>query len=294
VTGRRFVLSGGGICAEVDPRGGADVLSVRDADGREVLFHPHWHVEPGDRGRDDQSWVRGWRGGWTLLFPNAGPACTHLERRHPYHGDAAVSEWEVLDSASDRLHLRYSDAGGAIVERDHRIGQDHLTIVTTIANPTNRPIEFMAVEHLILGSAFVWEGAPVDLPAGPRRILDASSAPGDWSSLPGTGTQRFGAVLDCRQRRAAARSRDSVRVSLTWTGDHLPSLWYWLENCWNPESPWDGRTRCLGLEPASGANSDGLAAASRSGMATTLGPGGSTGHSTTLTVEHEGTLPPPQ
>ena len=288
MTERRVVLSSGGIRADIDAGGGADVLSVRDADGCEVLFHPHWQAEPGDRGRDDQSWVRGWRGGWTLLFPNAGPACTHLGRRHPYHGDAALSEWTVVDSASDRLHLRYGDASGAIVERNHRIGQGHLTIVTTIANPTNRPVEFMAVEHLILGSALVWEGAPVSLPAGPRRILDASSTPGDWSSLPGSGTQRFGTVLDCGPRRAAAHSRDGVRVSLTWTGDHLSSLWYWLENGWNLQSPWDRRTRCLGLEPATSANSDGLAEASRRGMATTLGPGVSMTHSTTLAVEHEG------
>lgn len=293
MTGRHFVLSLGAIIAEVDP-GGADVLSVRDADGREVLFRPHWRVEPGDRGRDDQSWVRGWRGGWTLLFPNAGPACIHQGRRHPYHGDAALSEWAVVDSAPDRVSLRYGDVSGAIVERDHRIGRDHLTVTTTIANPTERPIEFLVVEHLILGADFVWDAAPVDLPAGPRRILDESSAPGDWSSLPGPGTQRFGAVLDCGQLRADARSRDGVRVSLTWTGDHLPSLWYWVENGCNPESPWDGRTRCLGLEPASGANSDGLAEASRSGITTTLGPGGSIIHSTTLTVGQEEHRPTPE
>ena len=294
MTERSFVLSGGGIRAEVDPCGGADVLSVRAADEREVLFHPHWEVEPSDRGRDDQSWVRGWRGGWTLLFPNAGPACIHQGRRYPYHGDAALSEWEVVDSASDRLNLRYVDVDGVIVERDHRIGRDRLTIVTAIANPTDGPVEFMAVEHLILGSAFVWEGAPVDLPAGPRRILDAESAPGDWSSLPDPGTQRFGAVLDCTQTRAAARGRDGMRVSVSWTGDHLTSLWYWLENGWNPESPWDRRTRCLGLEPASSANSDGLAEASRRGMATRLAPGSSMSHSTTLTVEHEPAPPTPE
>ena len=294
VTERTFVLFGGGIRAEVDPCGGADVLSVRVADGREVLFHPHWEVEPSDRGRDDQSWVRGWRGGWTLLYPNAGPACIHQGRRHPYHGDAALSEWEVVDSASDGLNLRYVDVDGAIVERDHRIRRDSLTIVTTIANPTSQPVEFMAVEHLILASALVWEGAPVDLPAGPRRILDAESAPGDWSRIPGPGTQRFGTVLDCGPRRAAASGRNGVRVSVSWTGDHLTSLWYWLENGWNPESPWDRRTRCLGLEPATSANSDGLAEASKRGMATTLGPGSSMRHSTTLTVEHERPLPPPE
>ncbi len=271
----------------VDPRGGADVLSVRDAAGREVLFHPHWPAEPSDRGRDDQSWVRGWRGGWTLLFPNAGPACLHKGRRHPYHGDAALSEWEVVDSTTDRLSLRYGDAGGATVERDHLIGRDHLTIATAITNPTGRPVEFMAVEHLILGSAFVWEGAPVDLPAGPRRMLDACSAPGDWSSLPAPGTQRFGAVLDCGPGRAAARSRDGVQVALTWTGDHLSSLWYWLENGRNPASPWDRRTQCLGLEPASSASSDGLAEASRRGMTTVVGPGRSVTHSTTLIIERE-------
>ena len=150
----------------MDPCGGADVLSVRDADGHEVLFRPHWQTEPTDRGRDDQSWVKGWRGGWTLLFPNAGPACVHGGRRHPYHGDAALSEWEAVDSASDRLSLRYVDVGGATVEREHRIGRRHLSIATTIANPTDRQIEFIAVEHLILGAAFVRAAAAVDLPAG--------------------------------------------------------------------------------------------------------------------------------
>lgn len=294
MTERTFVLFGGGIRAEVDPGGGADVLSVRDVDGHEVLFRPHWQTEPSDRGGDDQSWVKGWRGGWTLLFPNAGPACVHEGRRHPYHGDAALSEWQVVDSASDRLSLRYVDPSGATVEREHRTGRHNLTITTTIDNPTDRPVEFIAVEHLILGSAFVWDSAPVDLPEGTRQILDEASAPGNWSRLPGSGTQRFGAVLDCRGGRAAALGRDGVRASVSWTGQHVGSLWYWLENGWNPESPWDRRTRCLGLEPATSANSDGLAEASRRGMANTLGPGSSMTHSTTLTVEHEGPHPPPE
>lgn len=287
MTGRTFVLSSGGLRAEVDPSGGADVLSVRDKHGREVLFQPHWQAESGERGRDDESWVRGWRGGWTLLFPNAGPACVHGGRRHPYHGDAALAEWQVADSGTDRLTLRYTDSDGATVERGHRITPDRLTIVTTIDNPTDRPFEFIAVEHLILGSAFVWEAAPVDLPPGPRRILDAESAPGDWSSLPGPGTQRFGAIVDCGEGRAVAHGREGLRASVSWSGEHLKSLWYWLENGWNPEPPWDGRTCCLGLEPASSASGDGLSVASRNGIATALAPGASVTHSTTLAVEHE-------
>ena len=287
MTERPLVLASDGLRVEVDPGGGADVLSVRDAQGREVLFEPHWRAGPGDRGRDDQSWVSGWRGGWTLLFPNAGPACTHRGRRHPYHGDAALSEWAVADLASDRLNLRYVDSDGAIVERGHRITPDRLTIVTTITNPTDRPFEFVAVEHLILGAAFLWDTAPLDLPAGPRRVLDAESAPGDWSRVPGPGTQRFGAIVGCRRSRATAYSREGLSVSVSWSGGHLGSLWYWIENGWNREVPWDGRTHCLGLEPASSANSDGLAEASRRGMSTTLAPGRSMTHSTTLAVEHQ-------
>lgn len=286
MTGRTLILAGGGLRAEVDPGGGADVLSVRDAQGREILFQPGWRAGRSDRGRDDQSWVRGWRGGWTLLFPNAGPACVHNGRRHPYHGDAALSEWQVVDSALDRLSLRYVDSGGATVERRHQITSDRLTIVTTISNPTDSPFEFIAVEHLILGSAFVWDAAPVDLPPGPRRVLDRDSDPGDWSSLPGPGTQRFGAVVDCGDGRAAACSREGVSASVAWSGKNLRSLWYWLENGWNPEPPWDGRTRCLGLEPASSAGSGGLAEASKRGMTTILPPGTSVNHSTTLTVGH--------
>ena len=117
-------------------------------------------------------------------------------------------------------------------------------------------------------------------------MLDRDSDPGDWSSLPAPGTQRFGAVVDCGAGRATAYSREDLRVSVSWSGENLRSLWYWLENGWNPEPPWDGRTRCLGLEPASSADSDGLAGASKRGMTTTLAPGRSMTHSTTLTVEH--------
>ena len=294
MTERTLVLSSGGIRAEVDPVRGADVLSVQDGRGREVLFQPRWQAEAGDRGLDDQSWVRGWRGGWTLLFPNAGPACVYAGRRHPYHGDAALAEWQVVDSALDRLSLRYIDPDGVTVERGHRITPDRLTIVTTIDNPSDRPFEFIAVEHVILGAAFAWEAAPVDLPAGPRRILDGASAPGDWSRLPGRGAQRFGAVVDCGEGRAVAYSREGRSVSVSWSGAHLDSLWYWLENGWNPEPPWDGRTRCLGLEPASSASGDGLAEASRNGMATALAPGASVTHSTTLIVEHESLAETPE
>jgi len=274
----------GGITVVVDADDGGEVRSITTATGRELLFRAPWTPSNYARGADDTSWVAGWRGGWSLLFPNAGGACEFDGRFHPYHGDAALSGWAVLHVDDVRASLKFTDPSGITVERVHVVDARSLAIATTIRNPTEATFSFVAVDHLILGDEFLTPQTVIRLPAGKRRSLDDHNSDGPWEEIPNAPGQRFGCITDITGSRAIVMS-EHVALSVQWEGEALDSLWYWVELASTLDQPWAGAVRCLGIEPATTTETGGLAAAVAGGSARVLGPGAVTTFSTTLTIK---------
>jgi len=276
----------GGITVVVDADGGGEVRSITTPFGVELLFQAPWTPRIHARGTDDTSWVAGWRGGWSLLFPNAGSACEFDGRVHPYHGDAALSEWAVLHVDDVCASLEFTDSSGITVDRVHVVEERSIAITTTIRNPTEVTFSFVAVDHLILGEQFLTSQTVIRLPVGKRRNLDDHASDGRWEDIPNEPGQRFGCITGIAEARAMVLS-ELVELSVQWEGELLDSLWYWVELASTLEEPWAGAVRCLGIEPATTTETRGLAVAVAGGSARTLGPGAITTFSTTLTIKTE-------
>lgn len=274
----------GGIVVTVDADGGGEVRSITTAGGRELLFQAPWTPGPRARGADDTSWVAGWRGGWSLLFPNAGGACEFDGRFHPYHGDAALSRWAVVYADDVRASLKFTDPSGITAERVHQVDERSLSITTTIRNPTDATFTFVAVDHLILGDEFLTPQTVIRLPAGERTSLNDHASAGPWEEVPDAPGQRFGCITNVPEARAIVTS-EHVALSVQWKGESLDSLWYWVELNSEKDQPWAGAVRCLGIEPATTTETGGLAAAVAGGSARVLGPGAVTTFGTTLSIE---------
>jgi hypothetical protein len=123
-------------------------------------------------------------------------------------------------------------------------------------------------------TAQTWEGAPLAGSGGAWPFAVATGDREDWSRLAPAPLSRFGVVTELPRGEAeVANPEAGAGVVLSWALDALPCLWLWQERMGSAVPPWNGRTECLAVEPASTSAADGLAGALERGEARLLGPG---------------------
>jgi len=301
----------------VPERGGQiQQITARRQEAREVdlLWQAPWPhrpppVAPLPPGADSQAvWMDNYTGGWQVLFPNAGGACTVNGAPHTFHGEASVVPWqcEVVERAPGvpevRLVVRLARTPFRL-ERRVWLEADRpvLRIQERVINEGAQAQPFVWGHHPAFGAPFLQAGCRLDVPA--RTFLAGDSqvsqsawvAPGvrsqwphvarieragggtvDLSVVPGpeTHTDTFGFLLDLEEGWYAL-SNDALGTGfgLVWPLDVFPCVWLWQELGGTQGYPWWGNTYVMGVEPHSSSTADGLATAIERGTAHTLAPG---------------------
>lgn len=284
------------------------MVSALTVDGRSVLARTPWSVTPSIRpAQDEPTWVRHWRGGWQLCFPNTGPPRAGARPTQGFHGVASQLPWRVLSQGAHSMTLAWEDEYGLLAERTLALLSDGLKVSTTATNAGAQEREISVAEHLVLGDdllAAVRAGGPplrFEAPQGTMfRPLDYDGTPsrepeawpGDekdrWQSLDAATPARLAALLKLPGRRVSLSGSDFV-ATVTWGG--LPHMLLWEELAQSREQPWDGKVVALGLEPTSTPHGAGLGG--DNGGAVGLSPGGTLTWTTELrvrtTTEDDGT-----
>lgn len=286
------VLDNGVLRAEVLPGVGGTVTSLRHlASGASVLGSVPWDVtempEPSGAAADEAAWLTRFNGGWPLMFPNAGDACSVNGTRHGFHGEASVSPWAVTGRAAGVLWLRRRFLS-VPVTMTRRIALRGDTLEISESAEADRPCAVIWGQHVTFGSDLL--DGPVEIKAGAARVraceaFDPPANPlrlggrGVWPVLPG----RRGAAVDlsrppaeaaalvCLDRFIAApfvelhRVDGSLSVRLDWDAAPWPLCWLWIETGGTEDAPWFGRGRLIGVEPCSTWPATGLANARAAG-----------------------------
>jgi galactose mutarotase-like enzyme len=275
----------------VDPLVGGTVTAiVHKAEGLSVLGTVPWTPRPGPAATiaaaDENAWLPYYTGGWPILFPNGGDACTFDGVFHGFHGEASLARWDA-DQVDGGLRLRHRfETVPVEMERRFALEGDALTIRETVTSHGDRPIAVMWGHHPTFGADLL--AAPFEIDTDARRVMvddrfDPALNPlrpgaaADWPEAPGkAGPCRLDRpqgpmtamayLLDFQRPRASIRRLDGkIAAELTWDGAVFPCAWLWIELESTQEPPWAGRTRLLAIEPNTTWPGNGLADTSRRG-----------------------------
>jgi hypothetical protein len=257
-----------------------------------VLGRVPWAVSdeplPSLAARDEPEWLTRYTGGWPLLFPNAGDACTVDGVFHGFHGEASIAPWEVVERGAAHLVLeRHFAAIPAVMRRTMRVAGETLSIDERLTFEGPTPVDVMWGHHPSFGSDLL--DGPFEITCGASRVsaepaYDPPANPlrpgaiGRWPQLHGKDGEMDlrRPVAPCASLAylegfgdawaAIRRLDDAVAVLLSWDGQRFPCAWLWCELEGTAEEPWGGRTRLVAIEPNTTACGLGLNEARRRGL----------------------------
>lgn len=279
----------------VTPQVGGTItrITVKES-GLDVLGEVPWPVTDAPiasgAARDEPEFLTRFTGGWPLLFPNAGDACDFDGAFHGFHGEGAITPWNVGTVSPDRLVLtRRFDIVPVAMRRELRVDGDLLIIDEHLTMAGERPIEVMWGHHPTLGSDLL--AGPFEITTGARKaavctshdmaanplrlgaegawpIVDGKTGPYDLSRPSGPiASLAYLLDYDGDAWIGVRRLDNQVAVALSWDQRRFPCAWLWYELEGNPDEPWLNRTRLIGIEPNTTWPAWGLAKAKRAGGA---------------------------
>jgi galactose mutarotase-like enzyme len=225
---RALTLSNGCIDVTILPGKGCEIHEFRDrSTGVDVLFKAPWGLQPQGapprEGSDGMEFLHNYGGGWQELFPSCNDACTDRGVELPFHGEVALTAWDVEIGAQseDELELvcrtRCALTPFAL-ERRMRIepGSPTLTLRERVENLSSEPHHLVWGHHCVIGAPFLEAGCRLHAPAGTIVTLPAAweetarLAPGQREAWP-LALLKHGGRADLREVPGSeAGSHDDV------------------------------------------------------------------------------------
>ena len=112
-----LTLDNGVLRVVVLPKKGADIYAlIHVASGVDFLVKTPAGLRP-PSGQPVAHFLENYEGGWQVLLPNGNDACQYGGVTIPFHGEAALLPWEILDERDDSMEtaVRLLRKGGTAV-----------------------------------------------------------------------------------------------------------------------------------------------------------------------------------
>jgi len=270
-----ILLESADLRVTVDPRLGGTVTSIiHKSQGLSILGTVPWESQPGPASTiaapDENAWLAHYSGGWPVLFPNGGDACTFDGVFHGFHGEASLAPWDADQTDSRlRLHRRFETLP-VEMERLFTLEGDAVTVRETVTLHGSEPVAVMWGHHPTFGSDLLAE--PFEISTAARRVTvdDRFDSPlnplrpgvsASWPQVPGKAVTcsldrphgpmaAMAYLLDFERPWASIRRLDgAIAVELAWDDTVFPYAWLWIELEGTQDLPWAGKTRLIGIEP---------------------------------------------
>ena len=289
-------LNNGVISVKVDEDLGGEIRSIKMGKS-EFLADFDWqspiqNSRSSSYGNAILDWLSEYRGGWQVLFPNAGNENTVMGVPLPFHGEFGRTRTTVITKKKSELVIKAGTRLPLVLTRSYKLvpNKPTLLIKQSVTNESDSTIPFIWGEHPAFSLP---RGSKINLPTGPI-FVDANEtgelqdvkpgAIGTWplapdrtggqidlSVVPTKNAERL-CYLHDRPEGWAAMQHGKKVIGISWDVEAFPHLWFWQEIGGNG-FPWFGRTEITAIEPACTWPSFGLEEAIKSGQALYLKPG---------------------
>ncbi len=210
---RAVTVSNDFLSATILPEKGCDIFSlVYRPRGIDVLWKSPWPVrKPGSlimtAASSEAAWLEHYEGGWQILFPNAGDACSYKGAELNFHGEASVVPWDytiprkgsasvVVEFSTELVRSPFRLRRTVTVEKS----LPALMIEEQIENRAEEDMQFMWGHHPAFGAPFIDTGCRLQVPARSFLAHDTEVSPscriapgarGGWPELEGKGGRRI-------------------------------------------------------------------------------------------------------
>lgn len=267
-----MVIESAALSVRVTPNVGGTITEVlHGPTGLSVLGRVPWTAveEPlAAAARDEPEWLTRYSGGWPLLFPNAGDACTVDGVFHGFHGEASIMRWDVVGARKDQLVLeRHFTVIPAHMRRTFTVTGETLSISELLTYSGDAATDVMWGHHPSFGSDLL--DGPVEITSGAAHIkIEPAYAPPEGADLLRPVAQLASLAYLTGFDSAWATIRrldDAIAIHLAWDGARFPCAWLWHELEGTTTPPWSGHTRLIAIEPNTTPCGLGLAEAHRRG-----------------------------
>jgi hypothetical protein len=217
-----------------------------------------------------------YRGGWQMICPVAGPARVIHGAPVGFHGEAAVSAWQVnnLETSSARMQLDLFSLPIRI-EREISVDGNVIEITDVITNLSHVELEFDYSSHPAFGGALLDGEVTIETSAQKFHLDEERASPHgvsgsthDWplikgengsvldlSLLPSPQTKLgvFGWLSDFGDKKwyRVKNIDTNIAFEMEWESDFLDFAWFWLEFNNTQGFPWFGNVRTFAIEPSS-------------------------------------------
>jgi galactose mutarotase-like enzyme len=194
------------------PQKGADIYAlIHVASGIDFLLKTPAGLQP-PTGHPPRGFLENYEGGWQVLLPNGNAACQYQGRLIPFHGEAALLPWKIMEERDDaretliRLAVR-CQCLPLRVERCLclRAGTPRLEIDDQVTNEGSEPTPFIWGQHLVMGGDFLEAGCRLETSAHtivtPEELYEPQTAvlaPGQREPWPLALGRQPGARVDLR------------------------------------------------------------------------------------------------
>lgn len=270
----------------IDPHYGADILSIRTRDNNhELLLSTPWSdrseaVISGEQRslflEPVAHWMERYRGGWQTICPVAGPPRQIYQAPVGFHGEAAISTWQVLSAEEAKATLQLNFFTIPIrIERRISLDKNEIEIVDVISNVSGHSLEFDYSSHPAFGGSLLEGEVTIETSAQKFHLDEESQSPHgesgsthDWplikgdhgkvldlSRLPKPPARLgvFGWLSDFKDKKwyRIRNIEKNLTLELEWESEYLDFAWFWLEFNNLQGFPWFGNVRTFAIEPSS-------------------------------------------
>lgn len=275
------------LLAVISPEEGACIKGIESLNPRvQLLWKTPYRSRPiPARGADSlHDWLSTTSGGWQIVCPNGGPDCSFEGVTHQFHGEAGRVAWDVLESSESSVEMS-TDLFFTPLRLTRRITiiESTLEVFTQIENVSPVDVSLMWIEHLVLGQDFLGDATRIHVDSGSVTVDDLYDEPsnklspgavGAWPTIAGKNE-----IIDLQTplyngsglsylhemeipQVTVNNPQVGLSVSIQWS-EIFSGAWLWQEIEGSTSSPWFGRTRALGIEPATSRPSQGIFEVSR-------------------------------